>query len=285
MTKPEPLPHSGFRVRSWLYIVLAAVLLYIVLPQLGSFSQSLTLVRRAHLSWLALAVVASLGMYFVAAAKYVLLAFKPLPYGWTTVMQVASALANRLLPAGIGNIGVNFAYLVKAKHSKTQAAVVVGVNNIVGLAGHTLLTGGFVVYSWKAGKHLLPVWHVNYHWVRIGVACGLVLLICGLYFRRFVRRALHSTSQALLAYARRPFALVGATLLSVAVTGLHMLCLWSCAQALGAHIPVSAVFIVVTAGVAAGTVSPTPGGLVGAEAGLVAALVAYGLPAATALAV
>jgi undecaprenyl-diphosphatase len=45
------------------------------------------------------------------------------------------------------------------------------------------------------------------------------------------------------------------------------------------------VFIIFSIGVLAGTVTPTPGGVVGAEAGLAAALVAYGVPAASAIAI
>lgn len=285
MAKPKLATHPAFRQRSWLYVLLAALVLYVILPQLNSFSQSLTLLRHARLPWLALIVVASLGMYFVAAAKYRVLAFKRLGYGWTVVVQVASALANRLLPAGIGNIGVNFAYLVKAKHSKTQAAVVVGANNIIGLVGHALLAGGFVVYSWKTGRHLLPAWHVNQNWMWVGAVFGLVLVFSTLYFGHFVRQKLRGTFRALSAYKSRPTALAQATLCSAAVTVLHIVCLWSSAHALGVSLSVTAAFIVITIGVAAGTASPTPGGLLGAEAGLVAALVAYGLPAAPALAV
>ena len=57
------------------------------------------------------------------------------------------------------------------------------------------------------------------------------------------------------------------------------------AQALDVHLSAQALFMAFSIGTLAGAVTPTPGGLVGAEAGLTAGLAAYGVAPETALAV
>jgi uncharacterized protein (TIRG00374 family) len=68
------------------------------------------------------------------------------------------------------------------------------------------------------------------------------------------------------------------------LTSCYVLVLYLCVQSVGISLPLWNVFAVFTMGVVAGTVTPTPGGLVGAEAGLLAGLVAYGVDASPALA-
>ena len=53
---------------------------------------------------------------------------------------------NRLLPAGIGAMGVNYLYLRKNKNTKIQAASVVAINNLLGGIGHNILF--WVVVLW-----------------------------------------------------------------------------------------------------------------------------------------
>jgi uncharacterized protein (TIRG00374 family) len=60
------------------------------------------------------------------------------------------------------------------------------------------------------------------------------------------------------------------------ITFFFVLALWACAQAVGMQINFVQTFVVYTTGVMVGIATPTPGGLGGVEAGLVAGMVAYG---------
>jgi len=71
----------------------------------------------------------------------------------------------------------------------------------------------------------------------------------------------------------------------MALTSLYVLTLYACSRALGLDIAISKIFIVMTFGVVGATAVPTPGGLGGAEAGLVGGLILYGANSSVALGV
>jgi uncharacterized protein (TIRG00374 family) len=69
------------------------------------------------------------------------------------------------------------------------------------------------------------------------------------------------------------------------LTACHTFCLYACAHAVGLHLTVVQALVVLTVEVFGATVTPTPGGLGGAEASLVAAVVAFGFAGSLGLAV
>ena len=117
--------------RHLLLLVLLLVALYVVVPQLGSFHDSLKLLRHPHPGPLLMAVAATCLTYLLATGTYCLLAFKPLVYRRTLLVQLSSLFVNRVLPAGIGALGVNYLYLRRSQHSTAQAAAVVAANNFL----------------------------------------------------------------------------------------------------------------------------------------------------------
>jgi undecaprenyl-diphosphatase len=70
--------------------------------------------------------------------------------------------------------------------------------------------------------------------------------------------------------------------LAVLLTATYTLVLACAAQAVDLELSILQVFIVFSIGMLTATAAPTPGGLVGAEAGLFAGFVAYGVAAAPA---
>jgi len=263
--------------------LLLALSLYVILPQLGNFHDSLKLLRHPDFRTLAEAFIVTMLTYFLAAATYVLLAFKKLAYGKTLLVQLASLFVNRLLPAGVGALGMNYLYLRKSKHSTTEASAVVAANNLVGILGHTLLFATILVVS---GKNLPPT-HVNVghnillSLLVVGAIAALVLLT---RLRLKIVNGLHSFLKQISSYHKRPLHLQGALITSMSLTLCTVSGLWFCLMAVGVHLAFVTIFIVFSLGLSVGTATPTPGGLGGLEAGLVAALVTYHVPSASALA-
>ena len=113
-------------------------------------------------------------------------------------------------------------------------------------------------------------------------AAIVILLIA----RRWRQRLLHSAAQVgiqLLSYRQRPSSLLGALLSSISRTLCNVASLYFCLLALNVHLSFIQVLIAFTVGVTLGTITPTPGGLGGVEAGLIAGLVAYRVSGADAL--
>lgn len=272
------------RRSSLLLIVLLVLALYAVLPQLGSFHSAWHILLHATLPEALLAIVFTVLTYVAAAATYWLLAFERPPLSQLVLVQLAAMFINRLLPGGIGALGVNYAYLRRHQHRAAQAVSVITLNNLLGVLGHGLVVAiTLLAFSNRVSEVPRRSLSVS---IILEVIGAVLLLIMGALLAGRVRfvRFLHDIRSQLTSYRLRPVHLSTALLTSVALTLCNVLSLSTCALALGVHIPFVAVVLVFTFGVGAGTVTPTPGGLGGFEAGLVAGFVAYHVPAATALA-
>ena len=272
--------------RRFIYLAICVVALYIIVPQLGMFQHSLGLVWRARPRFVLAALGSNLLSYPFAALTYFCLATKPLRYRPTLLVQVASMFTNRLLPAGLGGMGANFVYLRRLRHNSAQALSVVGLNSILGLFGHGLLVSGLLIFVADARNHV-PTLHIS-----SGAVAGtfglLVCLMIGVLavpsLRRKLSTGLTDILHSLLIYRRRPGRLLVALGSSMTLTVTNLLCLWLSLLAVGGQLGLAPVLLVFTFGVALGAVAPTPGGIGGVEAGLVAGFIAYHVPASQALA-
>lgn len=268
-----------------LMLAAAIVILYIVVPQIGNFRDSLTLATDAQMSWLVLSVVFTTLSYVAAAGTYCLLAVRPLRYGRTLLIQLAGMFVNRLIPAGIGSISMNYLYLRRSRHTSVEAAGVVAANNSIGIVGHLLLMVTLLVplHSHLPGLRLKHIAFLR----PIAIITLLVIILWLLFYRRYRVRLAHGIEafiKQFLTYRYRPGRLALALLTSVSLTMTNVLSLWFCVLAMHISLPFIAVLIVFSFGVALGTATPTPGGLGGVEAGLVAGLVVYHVDGASALA-
>lgn len=279
-------PEFKLNKRYFFVAIILLLTLYIVVPQIGDFKSSLHLLSHPEPGWTILAILFTLGTYVAGAATYCLLAFKKLSYLRTLLIQFAAMFINRLLPVGIGALGANFVYLKRQRHSSAQAASVVAVNNLLGGIGHYLLlgfallvTGYSSIESSQAGSDLGL--KIKYFWVVL-----LLLLVVALVIgRNRLKRGVIDLKNQLLDYRHRPKKVLLALITSICLTACNVLALYACASALGVHLNFAVIMLVFTLGIGAGTVTPTPGGLGGFEAGLVAGFAAFGVDSSTALAI
>jgi uncharacterized protein (TIRG00374 family) len=152
------------------------------------------------------------------------------------------------------------------------------VNNLLGMVAHLLLLG--MLLAVRPGllrdfvdHHLpsLPGWLI----------AAILLVITAAWAAPAVRRRVSTFAHNVLVSLRRmrPSALLRALLLAVVMTATYTLLLFAGARSVGVHIGLLQTFIVFSLGMLTSTVTPTPGGLVGAEAGLYAGFVAYDVDA------
>lgn len=279
-------PRQHFSLRRIVIVLAALLFLYVLLPQLGTFRDSLKVISGARFGWLALALVLVVATSLLATQTYLLLAKRRLKYGRTLLVQLASLFTNRLLPAGIGTIGLNYEYLRHNGHQPAEAGAVVATNNLVGFGGHVLLLIVIILVSPHALQGMK--WpHVNSN---VYVVVPAVLLVMALAisvhtkFRSMVMQAFAHILASIGKYRAHPLRIIGALGNSMLLTACYALSLYACVHAIGLNLAFASIFIVLTFGVAGATATPTPGGLGGAEAGLLAGLVLYGVGSADALA-
>lgn len=265
--------------------VVVGLVLYVLLPQQGRFHASWLALGSAKLPFVALGVAGWILTFCLAAFIYTRLALKPLRYYPTLVVEVAAGFANRLLPAGTGSLGLHGLYLVRQRHSVAAAAVVVGVNNALGIVGHLLLLAAVLLVG---GQTTLPgAFHFSAAAAAIVIA-GIVAIVCVLWWVPWLHHKLagfgRELRQSLRHYSRHPLRLIAVLGLTMLLTAIYTAVLYCCCRAVDVTLPLQVVFLVFSAGMLGSTVSPTPGGLVGAEAGLFAGFTAYHVAAAPALA-
>jgi glycosyltransferase 2 family protein len=269
-----------------LLLLFFLLLLYVVVPRLGNFSQSFAVLGDARPVFIGLALAGLVLTYLFAAIMYFILAFKPLRLRQILVVQTASGFANRVLPGGLGVITLYVQYLRKHGHTLSQAIAVSGTNNLLGIIEHVLL---MALALGLTAESLLGQADFSYSgrfWLILGVVVAAA--VTGLLVFSQVRRYLYSLTKDVFKhmahYRKRPGKLAMAFLCSVLLTLSHVSIFYFSALALGVEVSLTQAFVVFTVGIIAATVTPTPGGLVGAEAGLTAGLIVYGVAAPTALA-
>jgi uncharacterized membrane protein YbhN (UPF0104 family) len=278
-TKSPSGPHVWRRVIILFIIVLLG---YLLISQVKSLSPGLRIIRHAQAAYVLLGLLLTIATFFVAGIMYQLLSLHPLGYGKTLLIQAASGFANRLLPAGLGGIGLVAQYLRTQKHTTSEALTVVGADNVIGIIGHFSLF--FVVVAF--GRVSFATMHLPHipRLVLLGLVALLVLLGCLSRTRAALRRATSQVGHNLMLYRKHPLRFVLAFLNSVLLTILYVSILWACTYAVGEGQSFPKVLVVFTAGSIIGNVTPTPGGLVGTEAGLFGGFFAYGLSSGAALA-
>jgi glycosyltransferase 2 family protein len=281
MAGPIILPkHSSKRllvVRVVLSVLLLAAAIYVLTRNLITVQNSLEVARHASIPWLVVSLVLMACTFAIAAGVYGALALHPLRYGQTVLVEVATAFVNRLLPAGIGGLGLHGVYLYKRRHTAAEATVVVSMNNLLGMTAHLLILTGVIVARPAVLRLLLDREHTSVN----GWLIAAVLLVVGgaVLAMPAVRVRIVGFAHNLWQSIRklRFMHVLRAVLLAMLLTATYTLILLATTRSVGVHLGLLQIFIVFSIGMLTATATPTPGGLVGAEAGLFAGFVAYGV--------
>lgn len=239
-------------------------------------SALLAVARQADAVLLVYAVMLMLCTFCIASATYGVLALHPLRYRQTLLVELATSFANRLLPAGLGGLGLNGIYLFRRKHTPAEATAVVSVNNLIGMIGHLLLLMFVLVIEPRTVRELFSKSPVHARWWLIAfVVAALVVIVLNPALRqKIVRFGLNIMKSVRKETTRK---LCMAVLLAMLLTMTYTLLLTCVARSLGISLNILQIFIIFSVGMLVGTATPTPGGLVGVEAGMFTGFVAYGL--------
>jgi glycosyltransferase 2 family protein len=287
-TNSKPGPHTlkaSVRMKDLVFAVAMLIALYVIIPQLDQFANAFQAVRHANTWLIAAAEIAIVCAVLASAAVYVFLAFKPIKYDRSAIIQTAGMFINRLLPAGIGGMSLSADFLYRNKHSLPQASTIVIVNNTITFIGHITLLVVTVVAADAAFPAMTSLHIPLQYYVYGGLIAAVLIIIFRNRFAGAIRRFAKELVGSLALYARRKRRLLTAMLFALMNTLGHASAIALCMHAFGLDLPLVAALVVLTGGVAAASVTPTPGGLLGSEAGLTAVLIGYGVEGGTALAV
>lgn len=272
----------------YITVVLLGLGLYVIVPQLADLRQSFQALRSVDLTYVFGAVISTFVTFFIASTTYACLARSPIRYHRTVLVAIANMFTNRLLPAGAGSIATYYLYLRRNRHSATQAGSVIAANNFLGTLSHVFLLVILLVLFPRAFESFaIPVFRPGTFLVVAGIVVAAVLL--SIRFKPALYSSVAKNSRQLFrnlaSYRQRPWRLTAAFTTSLLLTICNAVTLFLCAQAVGIELGPIMALAVFTIGIVAGTATPTPGGLGGVEAGLLAGLTGFGVAAEPALAV
>jgi uncharacterized protein (TIRG00374 family) len=283
-TPPPTLEHLGrFTWKTMLTLLGAFVVIHLLVPQLANAPEAIDALRDANWWW----VIGAVPAIFVAQAFSTLLQLGTiparLPFRPTYVVQFGGSFLNKVTPANVGGMALNFRYLQKAGVDAGAATGSVGLQALGGQVTNFVLLAGFLAATGRSTSVHFTVHHrQGVLLVITGILVALVLF--GLtprgrrFFREKVWRFLRSAGATIVEVAKSPSHVVGAVVGAFGVPLVQIVALAMCMHAVGGTLPfvqVGAVYM--GARVLAGA-APVPGGLGALETALIAGLSALGMP-------
>jgi uncharacterized membrane protein YbhN (UPF0104 family) len=281
-----PVQLQRIRLRTLLTLVASVAAFYLLAGELAKASLG-SVLRSANWHWGIAALALSATTYVGATIALSGFVAERLSFFRTLLAQVAGSFVTLVTPAAVGGAALNIRYLQRRKIPAAVAAASVGVAQVVAFVLHILLILIFAAIAGTSAKEPIqppPKWA----WF---VLAGLVVVALGLFAVPAVRRVLRARVSPifgqvlpqLLEVAQHPRKLaqgIGGTLL---LSLSYILCLAVCVAAFGGKVSIASIAVVYLTGSAIGSILPTPGGIGGVEAALIAGLTAAGLPGAVAV--
>lgn len=273
------------RRRVFIATAVLTLLFAALAPQVDILSDSLAIMGQAALWPLLLAFLGTALTYILSAAIYHLLLKHYITFREVAVVQVATALSSKIVPIGIATMGLNAIFLRRRRHSLPEALAVVAVNNGLGIGGHIIILAIVSLYApLPPSLEAVFDWH-NLSWILLPLSVVIAVCTWSNYLWQRISDSTNQLLVALINYQQHRRQLTLALVTSIVLSIVYALILLACAQALGISLSFQQIFLVYTFSMLVGVITPTPGGLIGVEAGLVAGFVTYGLTADTALAI
>jgi glycosyltransferase 2 family protein len=271
-----------FRLRTVISAALLTVAAYLLIGQISRVDLLGTLAH-IKLGWFAVAVAASAVTYFAAAANLAAFVPKRLSPIRGFLVQLSSAFVGLALPPTVGHVAVNARYLHKQDVDEGTIAAAVTMSQLVNvvttvllLVAFGLLTGtGLSRFNIVPGANLL---------IGLAVIGGVIAIVVAVPQTRakltsVVWPHLRGIWPRLLDAATHPARLAVSAAANLLLTAAYLLAFFAALYAVGAHPALLPAAVVYLAGNAVGSAAPTPGGLGGVEAVLVAGLSGIGIPA------
>lgn len=286
-----PPPPFRSPVRPATLAVLAAIGLavYLLLPQLSSIDEVLASLGHADWRWIAVTIATGFASIVVSAATILGASPRKLPVGKTIAVQLAAAFTGRTTAAGIGFFGINIIFLERIGLRRALAVGVLFLNRAV----HGTVIGVSTAIGILIIGRAVPVGRISIPtgWPTILVAAVVVAAAIAVLASPFGRRRvwhplkqqMRELARDLLPTLRKPVRAVQLLGGSIALLLLQAVGLVTTLAAFRPDFPVVPVLAVYVVGSAFGQLIPTPGGLGGVEAALVAGLTAVGIDATSAV--
>jgi glycosyltransferase 2 family protein len=271
-----------FRWRSVASAAALAVAAYLLISEISGVNV-LAALSQANPGWLAVAVVAAAVTYLGAAIGVAAFVPRHLSIWRGFFVQLATSFVGVAMPPTVGHVAVNARYLHRQKVDEGTIAAAVTVSQLVNILTTVLL---LIMLGVLTGSGLSKFKIAPGGDVLIGLAVIAAVVIAVLAVPQTRKRVtgsvwphLREIWPRLLDAVSHPLRLAIAVGANLLLSAAYALALVAALRSVGAHPAVLPAAVVFLAGNAVGSATPTPGGIGGVEAVLVAGLAAIGIPA------
>jgi uncharacterized membrane protein YbhN (UPF0104 family)/antitoxin (DNA-binding transcriptional repressor) of toxin-antitoxin stability system len=271
-----------FRLRTVISAALLTAAAYLLIGQISKVNLASTLAH-TNLAWFAVAVVASALTYFAAAANLAAFVPKHLSPIRGFLVQLSSAFVGLALPPTVGHVAVNARYLHKQDVDEGTIAAAVTLSQLVNVVTTVLLlvTLGLLTGTGLSRFNIVPGADVL---IAVAVIAAVIAIVVAVpqtraKLRDWVWPHLRGVWPRLLDAATHPARLAVSAAANLLLTASYLVAFFAALYAVGAHPAILPAAVVYLAGNAVGSAAPTPGGIGGVEAVLVAGLAGIGIPA------
>jgi uncharacterized protein (TIRG00374 family) len=274
---------------SWRTVISAVALViaaYVLVGQLSSVNLAGAL---AHMKgqWFALALAGSALTYLAAASNILAFVRKRLSLVRAFFVQLAGTFVGVAMPSAVGSVAVNARFLTSQGIDEGDVVADITLSQVVNAATTVLLVVVLVLLTGAGISHAKVVPSTDLL-LAIAALAGLIVVLAlvprtrGLILRTVVPR-LKGLFPKLLEALSQPARLAVSAGSSLLLNVGYITAFIASLSAVGAQPPILATAVVYMVAGFIGAATPTPGGLGGVEAALVAGLAGIGIPAAHAI--
>jgi uncharacterized membrane protein YbhN (UPF0104 family) len=274
----------GTVARTAAAVVVAATVVVLMIRERAMLAAGSDSLARADLLWLAPAAAGTVLLWTAGTVSQLGSIPARVPVLRLFAVQVAGTFVNHVLPAGAGGMAVNVRFQSRQGIPRAAAAGAVALNVAAGTVTHTAL---LIIAVLLAPASLTAA--VTLGTPVVGgllVLAGIAAVVAAVWWARRTRVVAQLAGQlaVLVKVLRTPARAAQLWLGSTAVPVLHCLIVYAVLRSLEGTVPVLEVSVAYLIASSVSALLPSPGGFGALDIALVAALVAVGAPAATALA-
>lgn len=238
----------------------------------------------AQVIYVILAILAGLLSVIPSAIAYYFLAPKPIRFHRIVTAQMANNFTGKILPAGTGDLATMARFLTTQSYNLIEASSIVSVNYLASFLGLVILTLASLVLS---GQSVTDILRLNissaFYFIVFAIIGSLVLAAFLPSSNSVIRKKAREFWSVYLQAIARGWRFLLAIIASTFLTLCLVFCLIFSVAAFGGNLTITQALIVLTIGVAAAAITPTPGSVGGAELGIMIALQASGIDSSVAL--
>lgn len=271
---------KNLHLRRWLEVIGSLLIMYGAYTERHVIAKSLTIIRHADTTPMFICFSLTWLLFICSALGYKILLTKPLSFWHIVLAHLAAGGPGRVIPGGAGQLSFGTLFLRKNGLTLPQSLAVALSNNLSGFVVNMSVLA--VIYITDPG--LFKSLHISVNKV-LAVLLAIALIFMIFMIARHSKTLKNGTSNAGKEFARlwkrmrsHPVRIGGLVFIMLATIFVNSAMLYYAAHAVHIEVSLTRAFVAMSTGVALGGLIPTPGGVGGVEAGLIASMYALGMP-------